>query len=317
MKDNVWFVPRGTQDLISPYESSSESTLIQSAQPFTVSLISTVIAEDLDGILRGDNDVLIMTRSSLGAQPLVERIHFYEEEIPKGFPITNMLADTVFISDDYNGIDRLWLEFVVLEIDTDTGERQAVTQSFRALAETAGAIFPSIIPYAFAASAVIGFAEKLISVLESDEHVVKVPFALYPKDPRPGKAVMQEGSYVIFAKPQSPTNYKLQPNGTLTFGKRPSPISYVIFDVSATNQPSPKYIISQKVATLLTQMKQGNTSTALSTIDFLNETLTQYDNFKKLERYQELKEKGTLTNIEKTLMDKIASIGALKPFIPK
>ena len=74
-------------------------------------------------------------------------------------------------------------------------------------------------------------------------------------------------------------------------------------------------MISQKVATLLTQMKNGNTNSALGTLEFLNNTLLQYAYFGKLNRYLELKGKKSLTATEKTLMNEIEKIEALKPFI--
>lgn len=317
MEDTVWFVLPKTRELVSPYELKPESRVPEAAQPFTASMVTVVVSEDLDGILRGRNDILVLTKSSLGEQPLVERIHYYEEEVPKGKPIRNMFADNVFVTDDYDGEDRLWLELNVVEVDTDTGERKAAIKAFQSLATTAGAVFPVAVPYAFAANAAIGVIEKLISAIEKDTNVVKVPFALHPGDPRPGKAPLQFGSYVVFAQPQDPSKYKLQPNGLITSGSKPSEVSYAVFNLSPVKQVSPKMVISQKVATLLTQMKNGNTNSAVGTLAFLNNTLIQYSNFGKLNRYFELKGKESLTAKEKALMGEIAKIEAIKPFIPK
>jgi len=51
--------------------------MIEAAQPFTASMVTVVVAEDLDGILRGQNDILVLTKSFLGEQLRVERIHYY------------------------------------------------------------------------------------------------------------------------------------------------------------------------------------------------------------------------------------------------
>lgn len=316
MEDTVWFVLPKTKELVSPYELAPESKSIDSAQPFTASMVTVVVSEDLDGILRGKNDILVLTKSSIGEQPFVERIHFYEEEVPKGKPIRNLFADNVFLTDDYNG-ERLWLELNVVEVDADTGERKAAIKAFQSLAATAGAVFPVSVPYAFAASAAIGVIDKLVTALERDTNVVKVPFALHSGDPRPGKAPLQAGTYIVFAQPQDPSKYKLQSNGLITSGNKPSEVSYAVFNISPVKQVSPKFVISQKVATLLTQMKNGNSNSATGTLGFLNETLSQYDNFKKLNRYVDLKGKVSLTDNEKTLMNEIANIDDLKPFIPK
>lgn len=317
MKDAVWLVKPDTKELVTPYEEQAGCKRLVAASPFTVSMVAAVVAEDLDGIFRGRNDLLVLSRSSMGEQPLVERIHFFEEEIPKGHPIKHMLAENVFINDDYNGIDKLWLELDVLEIDTDTGERKAAVKAFQSLAATAGAVFPAILPYAFGASAAVGVIEKLVSALEKDKHVVRVPFAMYPGAPRPGRAPLQAGTYVAFAKPQDPLGFRLHANGLLTTDNTTSEVSYVVFEMAPVRQASPKFLASQKVATLLTQMQQGNPHSALSTIDFLTDTLTQYGNYKKLNRYLELKSKETLTKEEKALLVEIGKIEALKPFLPK
>lgn len=317
MEENIWLVLPSTYELVSPYKLYDKSRPIKAAQPFTVSMVTVVVAEDLDGVLRGKNDVLVLTKSSLGEQPLVERIHFYEEEVPKGRPIRSMFADSVYVADDYSGNDRLWLEVNVLEVDTDTGERKAAANSFHTLAATAGAVFPAVLPYSFAASATVGVLEKLISVLERDTNVVKIPFALHPGEPQPGRAPFQAGSYVVFAHPQDPTKYKLRASGLLSTGNKPSEVSYAIFNIAPQKQVSPKFVLSQKIATLLTQINSGNPNAAKGTLDFLNATLSEYSNFKKLDRYLQLRQKDKPTDEEKALMAEIAKNERIKPFLPE
>ena len=317
MFDNIWLVLPKTKDLVSPYDIYEESKRIEAAEPFTVSMVTVVVAEDLDGILRGSNDVLVLTKSSLGEQPFVERIHYYEEGVQTGRPIRNLFADTVFITDDYNGIDRLWLELNVLEIDTDTGERKAAIKAFQSLAATAGAVFPAVVPYTFAASAAGGMLEKLVSAFEKDTNVVKVPFSLHSGTLTPGKAPLQAGTYVVFAQPQDPNKYKMQTNGLLTTGKRSSNVSYAVFSIAPQKQVSPNFVLNQKIATLLTQVSSGNANAAQGTIAFLNSTLRAYANFSKLNRFIDLKKKAHLTEKEKVLMTEIMKVDELEPFLPK
>lgn len=317
MKDNVWFVLPKTKELVSPYELQFKSKAIEAAQPFTASMVNVVVADDLDGIIRGKNDILVLTKSSLGEKPFVERIHYYEEEVPKGRPIRNIFADNVFVTDDYNGMDRLWIELNVIEVDTDTGERKAAIQEFQSLASTTGAVFPVTIPYAFIASAALDVIEKLTSAFEKDTNVVKVPFALHPGDPRPGKAPLQSGTYIAFARRQNPSKYELQPNGLLTAGNKKSKVSYAVFNISPVKQVCQKFLMNQKIATLLTQMKNGNNNSVTGTLEFLSDTLAKYSNFKKLNRYLDLKTKEALTEKEKTLVKEIETIAELKPFLPK
>jgi hypothetical protein len=316
MKDTVFIVNPETMELVSPYEDLPKPSRLVAAQTFTVSMVAAVVAEDLDGIFRGDNDLLVISKSSMGEQPPVERIHFFEEEVSKGHPIKNILCENVFIADDYNGTDKLWIEIDVLEIDTDTGERYAAVNAFQSLAATAGAVFPVILPYVFGASAAAGVLNKLVAAFEKNKYVIPVPFAMYPGVPRTGRAVLQAGTFVAFAKPQDASGLKLQENGLLTASDQSSELSYIVFEVSPKKQVSPKFVTSQKVATLLTQLKKGNVSSALGTIDFLTDTLTQYSNFKKLSRYLDLKSKTELTEEEKALMAEISKLDILKPFLP-
>ena len=317
MFDNVWLVLPGKKDLVSPYELYDTSSVIVAAQPFTVTMVNVVVAQDLDGFLRGKNDILILTRSSMGEQPFVERIHFYEEEIPKGKPINNLFADTVFVTDDYSGTDRLWLELNVLEIDTDSDERKAAINAFRSLAATAGAVFPVVAAFAFASSSVASVVEKLFSAFERDKDVVKVPFALHPGSPRPGKAPLQAGTFVVFSQPQDPAKYKLESNGSLTSNGAAPDVSYAVFNISPQAEVSPDFVLNQKIATLLTQINVGNPNSAKGTMEFLDSTLTEYSNFIKLKRYLELKKKVNLSEEEKNLMESIAEIEDIKPFLPK
>ena len=318
MLESVWLVDPTTKKLISPYDEHPKCKKIVAAQPFTVSIVSAVVAEDLDGFMQGNNDILIFSKSSLGTQPLVERIHFFEENISPGRPIKNILAENIFITDDFNGEDKFWLELHVVEVDKyNKSQRKAAVQAFQSLASMTGAVFPALLPYSFGASAAAGVIENLISAIEKDTPVVQVPFAFYPTSPRPGRAVMQSGTYVVFSQAQDPEQYTLNSNGLLSRGNKPAEVSYVVFDITPGKQPSPAFITSQKLATLLTQMKNGNTNDPTATINFLMDTLTQYENFTKLKRYNSLVSKDTLTQQEKDLMREIKKIDVLKPFLPK
>ena len=316
MFDDVWLVPPKASGLVSPYDVHDGCKRIVGAQAFTVSLVTVVVTEDLDGWLRGRNDVFVLTKTSLGEQPFVERIHFYEEEVPEGKPIRHMLAENVLVCDDYSGTDRLWFELNILEVDTDTGERKAAVKAFQSLAATAGAVYPAIVPHVMVASGVVSAVEKLVSALERDTNVVKCPISLYPHEPRPGRAPFQTGSYVAFAQPVDPSGYKLGKNGLVTRGGKPSEVSYVVFDIAAVKTVSPKFVTTQKIATLLTQMKQGNPNSAQSTLDFLGNTLTAYSNYKQLRRYLELKAKDSPTAEEQDRMRELEGLDALKPFLP-
>jgi hypothetical protein len=319
MKDKLWFVAPKTKDLASAYEEHPATKRIVAAEAFTVSLRTVMVAQDMDGFLRGDNDVLVLSAASLGEKPAVQRVHYYEEELPAGTVLKDFIAETMYVCDDYSGTDRLWMELNIVEVDTDTGERKALLSAFKSFAVTAGAVFPATLPYSMAASGIFSAIEKLVSALETDEPALKVPVTLYPPD-RMG-APLQRGSFVVFANPVEGGDYELQANGELAMKSGGAVVTtYVVFTAEPVKVVSPEWIISQRVATLLTQITEGNRNTAKGSVDFLNDTLQLYSNFSDLRRYlgiMKRKEQGSMTAEEKALMDRIGVREELKPFLPK
>ena len=298
MFETIYLIDPNNNALISPYTVKGKR--IGAAESFSVRLASVVVAEDLDGFLGGKNDVFVMTRSALGKRPRVERVHFYGEEIETGKPIRNLFANLVFVEEDYNPLERLWIELNVIEIDSDSGERKAAINAFQSMASTAGLV------------------ERLVSALEKDDEVVKLPVSLHGSAAMIGEMPLQVGTYIAFARPVNPTGLKLSQSGVLQ-GSAAKGLSYVVFNVAGEKQISHTEITSQRIATLLTQLRDGNPQVAKSAIEFLGDTLTAYGNFGKLNRYLELKEKkaADLTPPEKGVMDAIKKIPELKPFLPK
>lgn len=320
MRDKVWHINQKTKELTSAYDAKPYATALVSAQPFTVSLKSVMVANDLDGWPRGDNDLLLISQVSLGEAPKVKRVHYYAEEIKPHTVLKDFFGDVMYICDDYSGKERLWLEIRVLEIDTDTGERKVLTNAFSKLAVTAGSVFPVAMPYAALASGVAQATDKLLSALEKNQSAIEVPITLYPSDRPDAGMPLQTGLYGVFGQEVYGEDYQFEKNFTLSRKDgKPVNVAYALFLIEAIKSTSPSYILSQKVATLLTQIDQGNENCAAGALDFLSDTLHNYSNFKDLQRYEDLKSKTSadLTEQEKQLMEQIAKREELKPFIPK
>ncbi len=320
MNEKVWHINRSTKQLVSAYAAQPYAKKLVAAQQFSVSLKSVMVADDLDGWPRGDNDLLLTTSSSLGEAPKVQRVHYYAEEIKAKTVLKHFYGETMFVCEDYSGTDRLWLEINVSEVDTDTGERKALTNAFSKLAATAGAVFPLAMPYAALASGVTIAAEKLISALEENVSAIECPIALYSPDRPDAGMPLQTGTYVVFSQEVDGSEYQFEQGFKIkrVDGKGVG-VAYAIFTVEAVKSVSPNWVISQKVATLLTQINQGNNNSPAGTIDFLKDTLEQYSNFKDLKRYAQLKAKdpAKLTDEEKQLMEQITKRDELKPFLPR
>jgi hypothetical protein len=320
MNEKVWHINPATGQLVSAYDVQPYAKQIVAAQPFTVSLQSVMVADDLDGWPRGNNDLLLTTRASLGEAPKVQRVHYYAKEIKPKTVLKDFYAPGMFVSADYSGTERLWLELKILEIDTDTGERKALTNAFAKMAVTAGAVFPVAMPYAALASGVVTTVEKLVSALEKNVAAIECPVTLYPPDRPDAGRPLQTGRFAVFATEIDGSKYQWEQGDTLTrTSKEAADLSYAIFMVEAVKAVSPQWVLSQKVATLLTQLDQGNDNSAANALEFLSDTLEQYSNFKDLSRYADLKAKdpAALTDEEKQLMTQIAKREALKPFLPK
>jgi hypothetical protein len=92
-------------------------TEIGAGQPFTVSLEAVKLAKGpaesrWERILHHSYDVLILSSSSLGARPPVERVHYYKPSIhpDEVLLVHDLLSDTMLVCDDYAGQDSLYLE---------------------------------------------------------------------------------------------------------------------------------------------------------------------------------------------------------------
>lgn len=319
MKNNVWLINPNKNAIQSAHELLSPEQQIQMAEPFTVSLISVMVADKLDGILGGGNDLLIMSSTSQGTAPHVPRVHHYKENIPPHTLLNGFYSDTIHVCNDFSGKDRLWIDLNVVEIDTDNGDRKAVINSFSTLAATASGIFPAVLPYAAAASVAATVVDKFLTAVEKNVSALEATLALYPGPLDPMRMPLQAGVFVVFAHPVDGTLFRPDGPGSIKrFAGGEPEISYAIVSIKKEEAPSPEYLVDQRIATLLTQIKSGNDQSPEKSISFLADTLQQYGNFKDIQRYDELRRKapGKLSDPEKALMDKLAAKEAIKAYLP-
>lgn len=319
VSDNLWFSPPRSTKLIDPYSVDDRDSLpIQPAEAMTIALLSVVVAEDYEAFFRGNNDVLIATRAGIGSQPLVTRLHAFEPEIPVGQPIRNIYADTIFATDDYDASSRVWVELNVIESDRHSKqERDAIITRFQGLAQLAGAVFPAFIPYAFGVAAASDVFGKLLDALERDTPVIAMPVSLYGGETGRGRIRLRPGIYAAFNQPIDPSDYTITTRGQVRPKDGAPSVSYLLFDVRRVAEQHRSIMDSQRAATLLTQLDEGNPNSAKAGLDFLVSTVKGYSNFKKLERYVELSAKDELSAPEIGLLKQIASNTELSKFVPR
>lgn len=314
--DNLWFVaPNGTE-LLSPYNLHAPGAEIAQASAFTVSLLTTVMAKDYDALLGRDNDVLVYSESRMNHQPDVQRLHFFEKELPVGTPIRNTLADNVFLCDDYRG-EKLWLKLNMVEVDTHhKADREAALRALTSLAGTAGAIFPALLPYALGTAVAGGIVGRILDALTRDTPVIEVPVALHPGAGSIGRAPLQAGVYVAFSQDIDPAKFRMNRNGLLTRPDRgPVEVSYAAFDIRPINSPSPALLLNQKTAALLQHLRSDQGLTSKNILQAAQETLAGYLSFQKLRRYQTLRQLEHPTAAETNLLARMATDEQLKPFL--
>lgn len=299
----VWMQSPEYKYLVPP--TAVYGSLIKPAQSFTISLRSCVVSRSYDRNTR--NDLLISTRSSLGERPPLERVHFWEKDIRAGEVIEYPFSENVLLCEDYNGKDKVWLEWNVIEVDTDDGEREAIRDTLIHLASMLGAAFPVMVPYTATASLVIKTIEKILDRFEKDVFVIKTPFALYPTENQPlnNRPPLQTGLYVVFDRDVYGQGYKLDDqNRVWTSDNNPPKESYVVFDIYPQRSLEPAALLGQKTATLLTQIREKqNVPAGKSALDFLTETLKAYTDFTQLQRYRRLQAQPNRTPEEARMAD--------------
>lgn len=324
---NLWLVDPESEigGLISPYHVNPKLESIKLNGPCTITLKNCVILEDFDRGHRGENDLLILTKTSLGSKQAVRQVHFWQEEIKQGTLIENILSGTVFATIDYPG-DPLQIEFQITEVDTGQNTYTGVTQSLGTVISLLGGAFPVLAFYTPYARAIIEPFGKLLDKLERDDQILakKTRFLLNTGNLRRGDLPLQAGDYVIFTKPVRGAAYYMSDDGTvhprrdIPSGPKLENISYLSFSIYPEMLVGPEFIIGQQLETLLEQLRFNEGSRG-ETFEFLIATMTAYNDMKQLNRYLEIfkKPEAKRTPEEKALLEKIANNPNISPYLPR
>jgi hypothetical protein len=266
--------------------------------------------------------VIVLSKASLGGKPLVERVHFFKQSFDVSQPLRvhDLLSDVILVCDDYNGHDNLDLELQVVTIDTSSTNRDAVFNSFTSLLGTTGSIFPVALPYAAVGAQVLQGLQTLLDATgQRDAARIAEPIKLFPPATERAKTI-RKGRYVVFSVEIDGTACKLLDDGQVD-GAAAAELSYLVFRIEEAKELSIEFVISQRVATLLTQLKNDEADQpagALETsLGFLTDTLRAYTSFTDLQRYVELSKEATRTPQEDQQLQRLAQRPDLQPFLPK
>ncbi len=337
--NSLWFVPfepgvgYAPGEITSSYDLACGGDTIPRRAPFTVSLRSVHIVLAFASLLQRlrRHDFVVATNTTEGSKPPLRRIHYYQASLTPGavIRIDDLLSDVVHCTDDYSG-ERFYTEVEILAVPEDPARREQVVQVLTGLATQAGAAFPVMLPYAAAGA---GFAKAVDALWAHTDRTVPLlscPLELYMHDDQvPDQLrdvpVLRAGHYVAFDGDVAGADYLLAEDERLVRadGAPVDPhLAYAVLAVQRADVPSPDFVVSQRVATLLTQLAQGNLNNPLaSSLEFVRDTVGQYSNFGTLRDYHDLltKQQGgaPLTLEEQAVMKRIAANPELQPFLPK
>lgn len=270
---------------------------IENASPLSVYLRGVYVNQSLDKNWKrkstGTNDLLILTSFQVGTQPIVQVFHYYKGRQKTKEFVGNFFNTRICSFEDFKD-KHLTLQIKAYDVDRYDGLKNFLAMITQGVNDNAAQItqaFPAIasyIPFATAATSMI----KLIDELNTDDLIMESQpnLRLEITNPGEGSNLLQSGHWVCFDKPQK-QGVKLDSN--LRISGQSKDCSYAIFSIKKEKADEPNWVLNQKIATLLTELKayEEGEGREKSAIDFLRDTMRGYVNYNKITRYQDLKVK--------------------------
>lgn len=287
-----------------------ETEVFADAQPLTVRLRGVMIQEQRDRFLRGDNDLMVVTKSQFGNEPPIQRLHFMGKEAGTGWH-GDFFHDVVLSLRDLTD-ERLKLMVQVYDLDGVPDDLVESVSTFAS--ETTAVLFPHLAPYA----GLVGMsAESLLDLVDNiDDHdrILDERVTLELADPGTGHDLLQPGYFVclddpIDGEPVLDRDFRVTTAGEGTYGG-----SYAVFEVAREHLEGRQWEVDQKAAKLMAELN-GKGQSEKASVDFLRDTLDIYTKFKKLRRANELQSKESLTSAEENLLNDLKANEALAPYL--
>jgi len=329
MRTKWWFASSKFQNnysqLISTSISGSTDRDFKDAQKMTISVEGAWIRDDNDNWPNGDNDLIINTRHQFSGRPIIDKIHFYKQEVPSPEWVGPFFHPVVYATNDFNEkIDSIMLRVRVYDEDglgSDYGNK--IESAISSAGSAAAIAFPIFAPIAGLSSGVGSALLKLVDELDAHDKIIEGEIRLSVNKPENNAFdLLQPGFFICFSKEIDASNLFLgidrklhtsNSDGALEYANH----SFILLRVDRAYEEAPDFIIDEKSATLLSEIESGKGERGTNALSFLTETLKAYNNFNRLKRYKELKDNiGNLTEDQKSLFDEIKNDPLLMPFIP-
>ena len=290
-----------------------ETSTFENAQPLTIRVRGVMILEDYDWVPGDKNDIMIVTTTRFGSQPPVQRLHFMQHNVEKGWE-GGFFNDVVLAIRDINIHNRtLTLRIQVYDMD---GVEEGLVQAVSSVSQSVAVAFPHLAPYAAAVSFGVPALLKLVDNLNDHDRILDERLTLEIKEPGRGHRLLQPGYFVCFKGPVEKGLFLssdlrvLKTDRTNAFQE----CSYAVLQVERQFHAHREWEIDQKMAKLIAELN-GKGQSGKAALEFLRETLDTYDKFRRLERARELKAKETLSESEQELLQELTSDEALAPFL--
>lgn len=313
-----WWVTSPTFDgtgapLRLPSISVSNDRELKSAQKLTVDFVGAFVKDSMDTFSRS-NDVVIASRFAMDDRPMVTRLHYYERDVSAGTWVGPFFNPVIAAFNDFSAsAQEFTLQLMIYDEDglSDT-ESKELTEAFQSVASAASIAFPAYAPYAGLGAGLGTAIAGLADNLNRHDRILDAKIRLAINAPEnAGMSLLQPGYFICFSAEINATNLYLGQDLRVYYWdgqgqpQQYKHASYAILHVSRRFLLAPEYIIDQNAATLLSEIQSGKGQAGTRALYFLKDTIKQYTNFKRLQRYYDLKGKATRSAEEESLMNEL------------
>ena len=321
MGQKWWFAPEIIEKNVNLLSNATEkipgSEKIEKAEDVSVFLRKVYINKPYEGKAKfwkkDTNDLLITTRFQTGTSPIIQRVHKYAPNRKIGFA-EDFFKTIVCSFQDYTS-HHLTLHTQIYDVDNYKDFKNNLEDFTNLVGETG--VFTAITPYIGPLSKIANSFVNLLEKLDTHDAIIDERLKLEIIEENMGSKILQTGHWVCFSEEQEEGNM-LTPNLRVVFKDDETECSYVVYTVRKMFDEEPEWEISQKLATLLTEL-QGKGESGKPAVSFLRDTMNGYNKFRKLERIKELEKKkdsGDFTNEEGERLEKLKKSSDLKPYRP-
>lgn len=328
MKSQWWFARDQFQDRLSRLGSTTQAGSadwhFKEAQKLSVTMEGAWVRDDHDGFVAGDNDVIVTSKHRVGARPIIDKIHFYRQEVPEKTWIGHFFHPLIFGTDDFREleVEEITLEVRVYDEDSlsDT-EGRAIEGVISAGTLAAAVAFPVFAPFSGLAAGLGKTLVRLVDDLNEHDRIVEGRIRLAVNKPQgQGWDLLQPGFLVCFADEIDASSLFLGDDKRVYGGAAQKPVpfehqSYVVVRVTRDALHAPDWLVDQKAATLLAQLEHGKQTGRPGALDFLRRTFELYTAFSRGRRFRELAANTERTSDEERLFLELSGDAELMHFL--